>query len=149
MAFIAQTQKTHDVSLLSSADEDEMLKNISRRKMRERILVTDRNTGETYYTTVGDALLSRLIDIGLYSDNEKNAIVAAKFAIEQGLGKAGIRQEEEKEEMPEIQFKLTPTQNKELLRKSALPVPAADEEEDDSGKIIVEIEGEPGVMKYD
>lgn len=117
--------------------------------MRERILVTDRNTGESYYTTKGDALFDRLIDIGLYSENEKNAITAAKAALDYGFGKPGIRKEEEKQEFPEIVFKLTPTQNKELLRRSALPVPASDEDEEDAGKIIVEVEGEEGVLKYD
>lgn len=135
--------------MIPSEDVGGMLTNVSKQKMRERIVMTDRNTGETYYTTVGEALISRLVDIGLYSENEKNAIVAAKFAIEHGYGKAGIRQEEEKLEMPEIVFKLTPTQNKELLRRSALPVPASDEDEDDAGKIIVEVEGEEGVLKYD
>ena len=149
MGLVQQETKNNRNSVIPADDVGGMLTNVSKAKMRQRILMTDRTTGESYYTTVGEALISRLVDIGLYSENEKNAIVAAKFAIEHGYGKAGIRQEEEKIEMPEIVFKLTPTQNKELLRKSALPVPASDEEDDDAGKIIVEVEGEDKVYKYD
>ena len=146
MGLIYQEKRSNNSSVVPADDVGGMLTNVSKQKMRERIAMIDRNTGEPYYTTVGEALISRLVDIGLYSENEKNAIVAAKFAIEHGYGKAGIRQEEEKEELPEIVFKLTPTQNKELLRRSALPVPASDEEEVND-KIIVEVEGEPGVFK--
>ena len=97
-------QEISDRPTMPAEDVGGMLTNVSKQKMRERILVTDRNTGESYYTTVGEALISRLVDIGLYSENEKNAIVAAKFAIEHGYGKAGIRQEEEKEEIPEKKY---------------------------------------------
>lgn len=135
--------------MIPADDVSGMMHDVSKRKMKQRIMMTDRNTGESYYTTVGDALFDRLVDIGLYSENEKNAIVASKFCIESAYGKAAVKQDDEKVEMEEIVFKLTPTQNKELLRKSALPVPASDEEEDDSGKIIVEVEGESEVLKYD
>ncbi|MCQ2081599.1 MAG: hypothetical protein MJZ11_08065 [Lachnospiraceae bacterium] len=150
MGLIQQQSRINSNSSLIPADDiSGIMHDVSKKKMRERILVTDRNTGESYYTTKGDALFDRLIDIGLYSENEKNAITAAKAALDYGFGKPGIRKEEEKQEFPEIVFKLTPTQNKELLRRSALPVPASDEDEEDAGKIIVEVEGEEGVLKYD
>lgn len=148
MGYINQTPNKNNSSSMVPANND-VLVDVSKRKMRERIAMIDRNTGETYFTTVGDALITKLVDIGLYSDNEKNAIVAAKAALDYGFGKPGIKQENEKQEFPEIVFELTPTQNKDLLRKSALPVPASNEEEDNAGKIIVKVEGEDGVLEYD
>lgn len=86
-----------------------------------------------------DRLARRLWNTALYAESDKDATTAAKIIYERMNGKPKVLVDEEKEELPEITFRVNAS---DAAKVKALSM-RDDVEEEPNDKIVVEIEGEP------
>lgn len=83
-------------------------------------------------------------DSALYSENPKDRALFAKLLYERTGGKPKVITEEDHEEIPEIVLRVNPKSAEEI---KALAERNDIQEDDSDGKVIVEIEGEPGRLE--
>jgi len=84
-------------------------------------------------------LASTIMNDALYAETVKDRAIMAKLILERVGGKPSVIVDEEKEDLPEVVFRVNANDAKKIKALKELPVT-----EDDSGdKVIVEIDGEP------
>lgn len=84
-------------------------------------------------------LATTIMNDALYAETVKDRAIMAKLILERVGGKPSVIVDEEKEELPEVVFRVNANDAKKIKALKELPV-----SEDDSGdKVVVEIDGEP------
>lgn len=84
-------------------------------------------------------LASMIFEAALYAESVKDRAIMAKLILERVGGKPSVIVDEEKEELPEVVFRVNANDAKKIKALQELPVT----EDDSEDKVIVEIDGEP------
>lgn len=95
--------------------------------------------GEGNRMTFAQGVAKRVWHIAIAAENDKDSITAAKFISERLNGKPAVLNEEEKEEIPAITFRVH-TKDAEKIKELAK---RPDVEEEPEDKVVVDIDGEP------
>ena len=74
----------------------------------------------------------------LYAETVKDRAIMAKLILERVGGKPAVIADEEKEELPEVVFRVNANDAKKIKALQELPV-----EEEPTDKVVVEIDGQP------
>lgn len=88
--------------------------------------------------TNAQRLASSIVNDALYAETVKDRAIMAKLILERVGGKPAVIVDEEKDDVPEVVFRVNANDAKKIKALKELPV---DEEPED--KVIVEIDGEP------
>lgn len=88
--------------------------------------------------TNAQRLATSIVNDALYAETVKDRAIMAKLIFERVGGKPSVIVDEEKEELPEVVFRVNANDAQKLKALKELPVV---EESDD--KVVVEIDGEP------
>ena len=88
--------------------------------------------------TNAQRLASSIVNDALYAETVKDRAIMAKLILERVGGKPSVIVDEEKEDLPEVVFRVNANDAKKIKALKELPV---DEEPED--KVVVEIDGEP------
>lgn len=88
--------------------------------------------------TYSQRLAMSIWNDALYAETVKDRAIMAKLILERVGGKPSVIVDEEKEELPEVVFRVNANDAQKIKALKELPV---DEEPQD--KVVVEIEGEP------
>ena len=84
-------------------------------------------------------LAATIMNDALYAETVKDRAIMAKLILERVGGKPSVIVDEDKEDLPEVVFRVNANDAKKIKALKELPV-----SEDDSGdKVVVEIDGEP------
>lgn len=94
--------------------------------------------GEGVARTYSQRLAMSIWNDALYAETVKDRAIMAKLILERVGGKPSVIVDEEKEELPEVVFRVSANDAKKIKALQELPV---DEEPQD--KVVVEIDGEP------
>lgn len=95
----------------------------------------DEGTVRTY----SQRLAMSIWNDSLYAETVKDRAIMAKLILERVGGKPSVIVEEEKEELPEVVFRVSANDAQKIKALQEMPV----EEDDSEDKVIVEIEDEP------
>lgn len=88
--------------------------------------------------TNAQRLATSIVNDALYAETVKDRAIMAKLILERVGGKPSVIVDEEKEDLPEVVFRVNANDAQKIKALKELPV---DEEPED--KVIVEIDGEP------
>ena len=94
--------------------------------------------GEGVARTYSQRLAMSIWNDALYAETVRDRALMAKLILERVGGKPSVIVDEEKEELPEVVFRVNANDAKKIKALQELPV---DEEPQD--KVVVEIDGEP------
>lgn len=83
-------------------------------------------------------LAAMIFDSALYAETVKDRAIMAKLILERVGGKPSVIVDEEKEELPEVVFRVNANDAQKIKALQNLPV-----EEEPTDKVIVEVDGEP------
>lgn len=83
-------------------------------------------------------LATMIFDSALYAETVKDRAIMAKLILERVGGKPSVIVDEEKEELPEVVFRVNANDAQKIKALQNLPV-----EEEPTDKVIVEVDGEP------
>ena len=95
----------------------------------------DEDTVRTY----SQRLALNIWNDALYSETVRDRALMAKLILERVGGKPSVIADEEKEELPEVVFRVNADDAKKIKALQNLDV----EEDDSEDKVVVEIDGEP------
>ena len=84
-------------------------------------------------------LASTIMNDALYAETVKDRAIMAKLILERVGGKPSVIVDEEKEDLPEVVFRVNANDAKKIKALKELPVT----EDNSEDKVIVEIDGEP------
>lgn len=84
-------------------------------------------------------LASTIMNDALYAETVKDRAIMAKLILERVGGKPSVIVDEEKEDLPEVVFRVNANDAKKIKALKELPV----SEDNSEDKVIVEIDGEP------
>jgi len=88
--------------------------------------------------TNAQRLATSIVNDALYAETVKDRAIMAKLIFERVGGKPSVLVDDEKEELPEVVFRVNANDAQKIKALKELPV---DEEPED--KVVVEIDGEP------
>jgi len=88
--------------------------------------------------TNAQRLATSIVNDALYAETVKDRAIMAKLILERVGGKPSVLVDDEKEELPEVVFRVNANDAQKIKALKELPV---DEEPED--KVVVEIDGEP------
>ena len=88
--------------------------------------------------TNAQRLASSIVNDALYAETVKDRAIMAKLILERVGGKPSVIVDEEKEDLPEVVFRVNANDAKKIKALKELPV-----DEDPEDKVVVEIDGEP------
>lgn len=131
MALIAPTKK--EISQMKKADRH-FLDNA----LAEVMQGTSKDA-EGNIRSNAQRLASMIFDAALYAETVKDRAIMAKLILERVGGKPSVIVDEEKEELPEVVFRVNANDAKKI--KALQEVSVSEDDSDD--KVIVEIDGEP------
>ena len=83
-------------------------------------------------------LATTIMNDALYAETVKDRAIMAKLILERVGGKPSVIVDEEKEELPEVVFRVNANDAQKIKALQNLPV-----EEEPTDKVIVEVDGEP------
>lgn len=89
--------------------------------------------------TNAQRLAQTIMSDALYAETVKDRAIMAKLILERVGGKPSVIVDEEKEELPEVVFRVNANDAKKIKALKELPV----SEDDSADKVVVEIDGEP------
>lgn len=98
-------------------------------------LITD---GEGVARTYSQRLALSIWNDALFAETVKDRAIMAKLILERVGGKPAVITDDEKEELPEVVFRVNANDAKKIEALKKLPV-----EEEPMDKVVVEVEGEP------
>ena len=94
--------------------------------------------GEGTVRTYSQRLALSIWNDALFSETVKDRAIMAKLILERVGGKPAVIADDEKEELPEVVFRVNANDAKKIKALQDLPV-----EEEPQDKVVVEIDGEP------
>ncbi len=86
------------------APSQKVLSNVLRSILNETVQVDDHDAGIPVQMTKSQAIGKRLVDIALYSNNQKTSVTAIKIIMEAIEGKPAVTSNTEKKEIPPVQI---------------------------------------------
>ena len=131
MGYITPTKRNADS--VKSVDKhflDDALK---------EMMMTTIKDGDGTIKTIAERMAYGLIQDALYAETVKDRTTCKKLIYERVGGKPSVIVDEEKEELPEVVFRVNANDAKKIKALQELPVT----EDDSEDKVIVEIDGEP------
>ena len=84
-------------------------------------------------------LAATIMNDALYAETVKDRAIMAKLILERVGGKPSVIVDEEKEELPEVVFRVNANDAQKIKALKELPV----SEDNSESKVVVEIDGEP------
>ena len=84
-------------------------------------------------------LAATIMNDALYAETVKDRAIMAKLILERVGGKPSVIVDEDKEDLPEVVFRVNANDAKKIKALKELPV----SEDDSEDKVVVEIDGEP------
>lgn len=127
------TPKKNEVSQMKKADRhflDNALMEIMQSESRDAEGNVKSNAQRLAATIMNDAL---------YAETVKDRAIMAKLILERVGGKPSVIVDEEKEDLPEVVFRVNANDAKKIKALKELPV----SEDNSEDRVIVEIDGEP------
>ena len=131
MGYITPPKK-NEVSNLKKADRhflDQALMDVMQQASED---------GEGNIMSNAQRLARTIMTDALYAETVKDRAIMAKLILERVGGKPSVIVDEEKEDLPEVVFRVTANDAKKIKALKELPV-----EEEPTDKVIVEVDGEP------
>ena len=105
----------------------------------KEMMTTEIEDEEGARKTIADRLAYGLIMDALYAETVKDRTSCKKLIYERVGGKPTVIADEEKEDLPEVVFRVSANDAQKIKALQDVPV----EEDDSEDKVIVEIEDEP------
>lgn len=131
MGFI--TPKKKEISQIKKVDRhflDAALMDIGNSLMKD---------GEDCSRTYSQRLAMSIWNDALFAETVRDRAIMAKLILERVGGKPAVIVDEEKEELPEVVFRVNANDAKKIKALQDMPV----KEDNSEDKVIVEIDGEP------
>ena len=127
------TPKKNEVSQLKKADRH-FLDNALM-----EIMQSESKDAEGNVRSNAQRLAATIMNDALYAETVKDRAIMAKLILERVGGKPSVIVDEEKEDLPEVVFRVNANDAKKIKALQELPV--SDDNSED--RVIVEIDGEP------
>ena len=127
------TPKKNEVSQLKKADRH-FLDNALM-----EIMQSESKDAEGNVRSNAQRLAATIMNDALYAETVKDRAIMAKLILERVGGKPSVIVDEEKEDLPEVVFRVNANDAKKIKALKELPV----SEDNSEDRVIVEIDGEP------
>jgi hypothetical protein len=127
------TPKKNEVSQLKKADRH-FLDNALM-----EIMQSESKDAEGNVRSNAQRLAATIMNDALYAETVKDRAIMAKLILERVGGKPSVIVDEEKEDLPEVVFRVNANDAKKIKALQELPV----SEDNSEDRVIVEIDGEP------
>lgn len=127
------TPKKNEVSQLKKADRH-FLDNALM-----EIMQSESKDAEGNVRSNAQRLAATIMNDALYAETVKDRAIMAKLILERVGGKPSVIVDEEKEDLPEVVFRVNANDAKKIKALQELPV----NEDNSEDRVIVEIDGEP------
>lgn len=127
------TPKKNEVSQMKKADRH-FLDNALM-----EIMQSESKDAEGNVRSNAQRLAATIMNDALYAETVKDRAIMAKLILERVGGKPSVIVDEEKEDLPEVVFRVNANDAKKIKALQELPV----SEDNSEDRVIVEIDGEP------